>query len=272
MSPAVILLHLEKRGLYLEKEFTHRLKDKEGFTSPASSRPSYELKMLQQYIHGVNLQQLSEHLPDRKKQIMLIKFLKHKRNQQVEIFYKVGEEIQGALGKVNSVGRDFVILTTLGERIWIPYDNIESAQTPFGVPEVSSTHQHIVFDDNLRQKLLTDFGKTVAGQDALKQQFFEETFETNLRTWKGTRVTVVTRDKAVIGKIVESKSGQVTLDRGLMAFGQKTVLTMTEIQYIRSVRAMQFVMNAVKLVSKHIKALWGRKYETSHRPKREELP
>ncbi|HZG75538.1 MAG TPA: hypothetical protein VEZ72_06735, partial [Paenibacillus sp.] len=188
----------------MEKEFTHRIRDEEGLTSPASKLPSFELKMLQQHIHGANLQRLGESLPHRKKEITLVRFLKHRRNQPVEVFYRVGEASRGLIGKVNGIGRDFASLTTLRERVWIPYASIESAQTPFGLPEVSGTHQHVLLDDRLRARLLADFGRTVAGQEALRRQFFEESLWSNLKAWRGLRVEVSMDEERCVGRIEEA--------------------------------------------------------------------
>ena len=68
------------------------LKQEDRYTSPASSLPLYELKMLQEYIHGVNLQNLGSYLPHHKKQIMLLKqlqFQNMKRINQLMKFLKI---------------------------------------------------------------------------------------------------------------------------------------------------------------------------------------
>ncbi|HZG55959.1 hypothetical protein [Paenibacillus sp.] len=222
----------------MEKEFTHRLKDQEGLTSPASKLPSFELKMLQQHIHGANLQRLGDSLPHRRKELMLIRFLKHRRNQPVEVFYRAGGELQGVIGKVHAIGRDFAALTTLRERIWIPYEAIESAQTPYGVPEVSGSHQHVLLDDALRSRLLTNFGRTVAGQEALRRQFFEESLWANLKDWRGTRVRAVTDGGTYVGRIATATPKDITLVRGFWASFRRTrTIPLRELRCLRTVRA-----------------------------------
>ena len=105
-------------GMY-ENEYPELKKDG-GYTSPASSLPLHELKMLQEYIHGANLQNLGAILPNSKKQLILIKFFKMRKNQLVEVYSRNGEEVIHTIGKVNTGGRNFVMLKTLFTRIWIP--------------------------------------------------------------------------------------------------------------------------------------------------------
>lgn len=209
--------------------------EKEGFTSPASPLPDYELKMLQQYIHGVNLIKLGESLPDRKKQMMLIKFFKHKRNQQIEVIYVSAGVERKVIGKVNIVGRDFVSLTTLTERIWIPYTAIESANIPFGYPDVPNPHQHVVIDDELRKKLLTQFGKTVSGQEVLKQQFFEESLEKNLQQWIGSILEIHTKDAEFTGKLTGVEKNLVLCK----TWKNEWTAPLADITYLRTVRPRQ---------------------------------
>lgn len=160
------------------------------FTSPASSLPLYELKLLQDYIHGENTKTLGKILPQYKKNIMLLKFFKHKRNQQVEVFSIHSQEIIKTIARVEVAGRDFVMLKTLFTRIWVPYHAIQSARTPFGIPDLPGGHQHIIYDEKLRNKLLNNFGSTVSGKEVLKQQFYEDSLERNLSVWIGTKTTI----------------------------------------------------------------------------------
>ena len=69
------------------------------------------------------------------------------------------------------------MLKTLFTRFGFPIA-IHSAKSPFGIPDVPGTHQHMIVDEELRRKLLTNFGDTVSGKEILKQQFFEELLET----------------------------------------------------------------------------------------------
>jgi hypothetical protein len=185
------------------------LKREERYTSPASSLPLYELKLLQEYIHNGNLQNLGKSLPLYKKNLMLIKFFKHERNRQVEIYTKQKDDIQHLIGKVYTIGRDFVMLKTLFQRTWIPYSTIHSTKSPFGLPNISNPHQHITFDEELRRKLLTQFGKEVAGKEDLRQQFFDQLLETNLRYRKGFKLKILTDTSVIQGKVIEAKRGYV---------------------------------------------------------------
>lgn len=240
----------------MEKEFTHRIKDEEGFTSPASNLPSFELKMLQQHIHGANLQHLGESLPHRRKEIMLIRFLKHRRNQPVEIFFRVGDANRGVIGKVKGIGRDYASLITLRERIWIPYASIQSAQPPFGLPEVSGTHHHVLLDGRLRNRLLTDFGRTVASQEALRRQFFEESLWANLKAWKGLRVKVYTDERVYVGRIEIAPPEEVSLSSGMWGLRRFHSIPIRDVRCIRSVRALFSPMATARQIGLMLKRLW----------------
>ncbi|MDT8861060.1 hypothetical protein N0O92_12525 [Alkalihalobacillus sp. MEB130] len=213
------------------------LKNGKGLTSPSSELPTEELKMLQQYMHRSNLINMGKALPEGKKALVLRKFFKHKRNQQVEVFVNTDKEPIHFLGKVNTIGRDFVTLITLKDRIWIPFANIESAKVPYGLPEVSSTHQHFAYDEKLRTKLITRFSETVANKDVLIQQFFEESLQTNLQTWKNTRVQVTTNDREIIGKIIESKDGKILLKCGK----DQRAISINDIILVKTVRLFNFL-------------------------------
>ncbi|HZG83488.1 hypothetical protein [Paenibacillus sp.] len=232
----------------MEKEYTHRLREEKGFTSPASGLPSFELKMLQQHIHGTNLQRLGERLPHRKKELMLVKFLKHRRNQPVELFYRAGGRTQGVIGKAAGVGRDFAMLTTLFERLWIPYAAVESAQTPFGLPEVSGSHHHIAMDDRLRGQLLQRFGETVANQETLRRQFFEESLWRHLQRWRGARVKVLTDDAAIIGTLANVTAGELVVRVRTRPFraAADVAVPLKDVRCIRTARALATLLAGLR--------------------------
>ncbi|BDH61519.1 hypothetical protein MTP04_16490 [Lysinibacillus sp. PLM2] len=208
------------------------LKKHDGYTSPASSYPLHELKVLQDYIHHVNLQNLGDKLPNYKKQFILIKFFKSKKNQLVEVYSKNKDDVLHSIGKVSVVGRNFVILIILFNRYWIPFSAIQSAKTPFGIPDVPRNHQHVVIDEELRKKLLTNFGATVSKREELKQQFFDQLLESNLRNWVGTKVNLYA-DKIYKGKIVQIKDGNLHLTHN-------QIIPLSKITYIKQVRSMSF--------------------------------
>ena len=206
---------------------------KEGkFTSPPSGLPLYELKMLQEYIHNANLQNLGTLLPNSKQQMILLKFFKSKKNQLVEIHSTMDEDVIHTIGKVAAIGRNFVMLNTLFVRFWIPYSMIKSAKSPFGLPEVSGNHQHVAFDQELRNKLLTNFGSVVAEKEVLKQQFYEELFETNLKSWIGAKVSIYTKN-SVSGKILDVQNGKVFLNNGKK-------ISISRISYVKQTRFFSF--------------------------------
>jgi hypothetical protein len=216
-----------------ENEYPELEKDG-GYTSPASSLPLHELKMLQEYIHGVNLQNLGAKLPHYKQQMILLKFFKMKKNQLVEVYSRNGEEVIHTIGKVNTVGRNFVMLKTLFTRIWIPYAAIHSAKSPFGIPDVPNVHQHNVIDVELRRKLLVNFGEVVSGKEELRQQFYEELLETNLKSWKRTNLTIYA-DKILKGQVNEVLSGKISLKNA----PQKEI-PIIKINYIKQTRLISF--------------------------------
>ncbi len=220
------------------------LKQEDRFTSPASSLPLYELKMLQEYIHGVNLQNLGSYLPDHKKQMMLLKFFKHKKNQLVEVFSRDGKEVIKTVGKVNIVGRNFVMIKTLFTRIWIPYQAIHSAKTPFGIPDLPSGHQHIIYDGELRRRILTNFGETISGKEILKQQFFEESLNTNLRLWLGTRVTIFA------GKPIKGKLTQILNNTIQIKDKKKHEISINNINYVKQGRFISYFQRLLANVKK----------------------
>ncbi|MGM9948708.1 MAG: hypothetical protein ACI33P_01215 [Lysinibacillus sp.] len=221
------------------------LKGGEGYTSPASSLPLHELKMLQETIHGMNLQNLGQKIPHSKQQMVLLKFFKSKKNQLVEVYSRNGEEVLHTVGKVNVIGRNFVMLKTLFTRIWIPYTAIHSAKSPFGLPDVPGTHQHVIIDQELRRKLLTNFGETVAGKEVLRQQFYEEYLETNLKSWHGTFLTVYA-GKLVKGKVLDVKKGVITVGKK-----EKTTVPLTKITYIKQTRYISFFQKIMSKWHRH---------------------
>ncbi|MFD2630077.1 hypothetical protein [Oceanobacillus kapialis] len=179
-----------------------------------------------------NIFHISQHNKKRGKLLTLRKFFKAKRNQQVEVYFSIGTESHYKQGKVSTVGRDFVMLTNLKERVWIPYTVIESANIVYGIPTFSNTHQHYLYDNNLRAKLLRQFGETVSKRDNLKQQFFEETLQTNLNTWKDTWVNIWFDEKVKkLGKISSSEENLT-----ITMLGKKEEIAFEEINYIETIR------------------------------------
>lgn len=230
----------EKRNPELEKD--------NRYTSPASALPLYELKMLQEYIHDGNLQNLGKSLPLFKKNLMLNKFFKHNRFRQVEVFSTLKADIVHSIGKVHVVGRDFVQIKTLFQRIWIPYSVIQTAKSPFGIPDISNSHQHINYDPELRRKLLTQFGNVVSEKEDLRQQFFEQLLETNLRYRKGYRLKVFLESKEVKGRLTEAKSGKLYLKNSKMV----EMVPIREIQLIKQIRFFSSLTSMFKDLIKSV--------------------
>lgn len=217
-----------------------------GLTSPTTSTTTEETRLLMEYIDRANMFNILKHDEKRGKLLKLRKFFKSKRNQQVEIYLKIGTEATYREGKVSTIGRDFVMLTNLRERMWIPYSVIESANIPFGIPNYSNTHQHYLFDNNLRKKLLHQFGETVSKRDLLKQQFFEESLQTNLDSWKETWVAIyLDETNKKIGKIHSVKDSNLEL----RFFGEEMSLKISEVKFIETIRLFSLIRHFYKVFS-----------------------
>ena len=174
---------------------------------------------------------------------MLKQFFKMKRNQQVVVSSVIENDVNVTTeGKVATIGRDFVMLTNLQKRIWIPYTAIESANIPFGFPSYSNTHQHFIYDNQLQQKLVLQFGETVAKREALIKQFFEESLQTNLHSWRGMWVEVKTAEKAFFGKIAKTTKKELYLQ----LFKTEKVITLSDIRYVSTIGLFPLWKNVLK--------------------------
>nr|WP_309101272.1 hypothetical protein [Fredinandcohnia onubensis] len=213
-----------------------------GLTSPTSAVSTEETRILMEHIMQKNLFNTSKSQPHRKKILVLKKFFKMKRNQQVEVYSTIGNQTKRTIGKVAAIGRDFVMITNLKDRIWIPYVAIDSANIPYGIPSYSNSHQHYIYDNDLRTKLITNFGATVASRDTLVQQFYEESLRTSLKTWKGTWVEVHSGKETITGKIVETSDQFLTLSM----LNKKIEIPMKEIVYIETLRFLRILKKLFK--------------------------
>lgn len=226
----------EKRNKEMVKEDIineFNIRNGRGLTSPTTSTTTDETRLLMEYIDRANIFHISSRDEKRGKIIKLKKFFKSKRNQPVEVFSKCGTESRCKEGKVSAIGRDFVMLTNLKERVWIPYASVESANIVYGVPSYSNAHQHYLYDNNLRIKLLRQFGETVSQRELIKQQFFEESLETNLEAWKDTFIVVHLDEKLKkTGRITESNDGKLILTK----WGNEEHIFIKEIKFIETVR------------------------------------
>ncbi|MCM3664966.1 hypothetical protein M3204_11155 [Mesobacillus subterraneus] len=180
-------------------------------TSPPGATPLEESRFMIEYMEQKNLHTVVTAKPDMKKPLLLKKFFKMRRNQEVIVYILSKGDTSEITGKVSAIGRDFVMLTSLKDRIWIPYNTIQSANVPAGVPTFDSAHQNFIYDNDLKRKLTTNFGETVAKRDVLVQQFFEETLMTNLGRWRGVWVKVITIENTYWGKIISATDKSVMI-------------------------------------------------------------
>ncbi|WP_456271057.1 hypothetical protein [Bacillus sp. AK031] len=216
----------------------------EGLTSPASAVSTEETRILMEYMEQQNLFNLTSTNENRRKVLTLKKFFKKKRNQQVEVYSCSGQEVLYTEGKVSAIGRNFVMLSNLKDRFWIPYHAIKSANIPYGIPNYSNTHQHYIYDNDLRKKLLLQFGETVSKKEELFQQFCEDSIQSNLQTWKGARVEVKTAEEGgdFTGKILEAKENQLFLKHSK----DTIAIALEDITYIRSLRFLHMAKKFFK--------------------------
>lgn len=227
---------LEARGkeeIRIDSINERNIANGEGLTSPTNFVTTEETKIFKEFMEQKNLFKLTEARPHMKKALTLKRFFKMKRNQQVEIYSKANQKTIYSQGKVNAIGRNFVMITNLKDRIWIPYEKIESANVPYGIPNYSNTHQHYIYDNDLRKKLLQNFGATVSQREILIQQFHEETLRTNLSRWKNTWVEIkIGENKSHFGKIHETSKQSVTLKR----FKQQYSIPLQKIEMVNTMR------------------------------------
>lgn len=226
---------------YIKVLLEKRLKEKrhidpihergDSITSPPGATSLEENRLIMEYMEQKNLQKVISSIPEAKKPILLRKFFKMKRNQEVMIYIS-SKDTQVVSGKVTSVGRDFVLVTNLKDRIWIPYRTIESATVPSGVPNYENSHQNFIYDNDLKRKLITNFGETVSKRDVLIRQFFEESFMTNLKNLEGIWVKAVMDGKTSFGRIRSVSEKGFVLDNGL----NRVEIGWTSIQLLYSMR------------------------------------
>lgn len=221
------------------------------FSSPTSAVSEEETRILTEYIAQKNLFKITSLDESRKKPLLLKQFFKMKRNQQVVVSSIIGKESHVSTeGKVATIGRDFVMLTDLKKRIWIPYRAIQSATIPFGFPTYSNTHQHFIYDNNLQQKLVLHFGETVAKKDVLIRQFFEESLQTNLHFWKGIWIEIRTADNTFFGKITSATKADLIVR---MPKTKESVIPLNEIRYVSTIGIIPLWKKVLKLWLERLK-------------------
>lgn len=232
MSWRGVILKEEFNELQTELQKEEKLEDFPPFTSPTSAVSPEETRILTEYNAQKNLFIVSSRDETRRKPLLLKQFFKMKRNQQVVVTSTIAKDITVTTeGKVATIGRNFVMLTNLRKRIWIPYTAIDSATIPYGFPTYSNSQQHIIYDNQLQQKLVLQFGETVAKKDALIRQFFEETLHTNLSSWKGIWVEIKTTHKSFFGKINTATKNELHLQ----VFKSEQLIPLKEICYVSTI-------------------------------------
>ncbi|OZM57122.1 hypothetical protein CIB95_06535 [Lottiidibacillus patelloidae] len=216
-------------------------------TSPHSAMSDEELRVFLPYMHSQNAFLVTKQIPERKKNLMLRLFLRSKRNQIADIKIAKSPLIdrgteQVYQGRISAVGRDFVLLTTLQKKYWIPYTSVKSANIPTGIPDYSNSYQQVIYDNKLKQKLLKGFANTVLKRDELIQQFYEESLQTNLEKWIGTSVSITTVENILtFGKIFAVKGNSVELSR----IGLKSTIPLSSILMLETVSPMTILLSFI---------------------------
>ncbi|EPD54107.1 hypothetical protein MHH33_06320 [Paenisporosarcina sp. FSL H8-0542] len=235
--------HFEETGSL--GQTTDDLNKNPSFSSPTSAVSEEETRILSEYIAQKNLFKVTSQDESRRKVLFLKQFFKMKRNQQVVVSSVIEKDIPLTTeGKVATIGRDFVMLTDLKKRLWIPYRAIQSATIPFGFPTYSNTHQHFIYDNNLQQKLVLQFGETVAKKDVLIRQFFEESLQTNLHSWKGIWVETRTADNIFFGKIASATKADLILQ---LSKKKESVIPLNEIRFVSTIGIISLWKKVLKL-------------------------
>lgn len=235
------------KGEFEEKEMQteEQSNSPPSFSSPTSAVSLEETRILTEYNGQKNLFNVVNRDETRRKPLLLKQFFKMKRNQQVIVSSIIEKDVNVTTeGKVATIGRNFVMLTNLQKRIWIPYTAIESANIPFGFPTYSNTHQHFIYDNQLQQKLVLQFGETVAKREALIKQFFEESLQTNLHSWKGMWVEVKTAEQAFFGKITKTTKKELFL----RLFKTEKVIPLNDIRYVSTMRLLPLWKKVLKSI------------------------
>jgi ribosome maturation factor RimP len=217
-------------------------------TSPPGATPLEESRFISEYMEQKNLHTVVNAKPEMKKSLLLKKFFKMRRNQEVIIYLLSKGDTSEITGKVSAIGRDFVMLTSLKDRIWIPYNAIQSANILAGVPTYEGAHQNFIYDNDLKRKLTTSFGETVAKRDVLIQQFFEETLMTSLDRWQGIWVNVITLENTYWGKIISAS------DKSVMIKHLKDQIEI-ELNQITHIYSMRLLMRLYMVGKKMLKNL-----------------
>ncbi|KQL35856.1 hypothetical protein [Psychrobacillus sp. FJAT-21963] len=242
---------MDEKFVKLEKitQTEERSKRPPSFSSPTSAVSIEETRILTEFNNQKNLFNVVTQDETRRKPLILKQFFKMKRNQEVVVSSIIEKDANITTeGKVATIGRDFIMLTNLKKRIWIPYTAIETANIPFGFPSYSNPHQHFIYDNQLQQKLVLQFGETVAKKDALIRQFFEESLRTNLNSWGGLWVEVKTGEKIFLGKITKTTKKELIL----RMFKTEKRISLNAIRYVSTIGLFPLWSNMLKSYLKKI--------------------
>lgn len=182
---------------------------RETYPSPAGKGTSEEILLKKRYLELANIFLHLKYNPDKGKILLLQSFLVEKRNQTVEVIHHNNSMTKG---RVQDIGRDYLVLTSYFTKCWIPYSAISEVKVPYGAPEFSNTHQYVFFDNHLRRKLLRNFGATVSKRSKLKEMFYRETLKTSLSRWKNSRLKIdMTNGQRYTGKLVKADEEKLSL-------------------------------------------------------------
>ncbi|WP_404406143.1 hypothetical protein [Jeotgalibacillus malaysiensis] len=182
---------------------------RETYPSPAGKGTSEEILLRKRYIELANIFLQLKYNPEKGKILLLQSFLVEKRNQTVEVIH---HNHSISKGRVQDIGRDYLVLTSYFTKCWIPYSAMSEVKVPYGAPEFTNTHRYVFFDNHLRKRLLKNFGATVSKRSKLKEMFYRETLKTSLSRWKNSRIKVeMTDGQRYYGKLIRSEEEKLSL-------------------------------------------------------------
>ncbi|MBP3952473.1 hypothetical protein [Bacillus suaedae] len=185
--------------------------------------------MEKQHDTGDELDSLTEdRLNGNDRDLVLRKYFKSKRGLQVEILLYTGS-IRKHQGEVDSVGRDFVCLVNGSKRKWIPYSTISGVK-PKKISGGIDAKKRLRESRINRLKSLTQFTNVNQDNELFSQTVALERLESNLHSFKNTRIIVEGDGVTSRGKIASCENGQLHLK----SFKSETTIPLKEIRLIKS--------------------------------------
>ncbi|AGK55890.1 hypothetical protein [Bacillus sp. 1NLA3E] len=174
------------------------------FRSPNSPLPPAELDELQECIEVANhlLRSLSnERNPNNQRQLQL--HLLDLRDILIRVKVYCQEKQIEEVGTLVTAGKNFIKLNTVGKRVFILFNKIDSLQYEECNTEKKHQQELIHLNRQLKRELVLHFGEFVSGEPELVNLFFGIPIHLMLFQFVGCQVEVMVEDKS------EAISGQL---------------------------------------------------------------